>query len=1112
MTRHDFDGIHEKSLLKEGWSLHERLRYASAKPINWGINNSSSSAKDNLEQWQAVVAPDAAENFNSRIAWDNLTTGKLNWALDPDDCEIPLNPSWWDELKNIRNAALEYSQSDQKYTQQNHRCREQPFVHAWRPISASALADLQKCCRDFDQRLIISEHAWLSLSDSLLTRLCNSTEQVMWYLFNENRSPGNILLAHLGKDGDGTGEPTNEYYNQFVRDLLNGGYAELLLDFPVLGRILATIVRLWRQGSEEMLRRILSSLYEIQETFDLANPNSLDNIQLELSDPHCGGRAVAILSFGDQKVVYKPKNMGVDKAYQTYLEIINNASQMTPLKHLKILAKDDYGFMEWVEHRPCTNTEELKRFYVNAGRLMGVLYLLGCTDCHHENLIAKDDQLILVDTETLLEADLRDLISDEENRSDLQLSMEGSILRSGLLPQWLFAGGGKKIPFDISALGIKPPPPEREMPGWLGVNTDGMMAGRRLVSSELPTSLPVGLGSSESLTEHVAELCKGFTDQLQSVLQTKDVYKSELKQFTGLPRRLVARATRIYFTIQRQMLEPASLRSAFSHGLKLEQLSRSYVLASEKPINWQMFHSEIKQMENLDIPFFVHLIDSHQLPLPGGFDPIDDFMSRSGLEAAKKRIDVLNQAEINFQTQLIKGAIAARHIKQVRKSPLLADKEIISQVSISQNIDTLLDTNDFLSEAVRLTEETWQGAIQDRNGQPEWLGMDLGSDGESFTFGLIGPGLYSGTSGISLNMARLARYYKQNSDEYSAQLWSSRAWNCFEGLSKSAEKNNNNEFFRLIRDLPFGINGSGGILLTLNHLGQSGINQATELAEILVQTLRESSLLADEGIDIMAGVSGLIGPLLDQGSQRALDMAIVCGERLLSTQLESGGWFIEAGMGQPHLKPLTGFSHGAAGMASALGRLAMFSGDKRYASAASLAVNYERSVFQPDQQNWPDFRRTDQPIEFMNAWCHGAPGILLSRLSLKASGFTDDLIASEIKSATQATNAYLNRLLTVDEATHLCCGIFGITTILRIAGEENSKVSDLESKTMIKAREFGQYKLFSIDSGSLKLPGLFTGTAGIALALLEIYDGLSWLPSLLSAGLLESPVYKPSLT
>ena len=50
-------------------------------------------------------------------------------------------------------------------------------------------------------------------------------------------------------------------------------------------------------------------------------------------------------------------------------------------------------------------------------------------------------------------------------------------------------------------------------------------------------------------------------------------------------RRLVTGATRLYFTIQLQMLETASLHSAVTHGLKLEQLSRSFVLASEKPLN-----------------------------------------------------------------------------------------------------------------------------------------------------------------------------------------------------------------------------------------------------------------------------------------------------------------------------------------------------------------------------------------------------------------------------------------------------------------------------------------------------------------------------------------------
>jgi len=46
--------------------------------------------------------------------------------------------------------------------------------------------------------------------------------------------------------------------------------------------------------------------------------------------------------------------------------------------------------------------------------------------------------------------------------------------------------------------------------------------------------------------------------------------------------------------------------------------------------------------------------------------------------------------------------------------------------------------------------------------------------------------------------------------------------------------------------------------------------------------------------------------------------------------------------------------------------------------------------------------------------------------------------------------------------------------------------------------------MFSIDTGSLNLPGLLTGKAGIALALLEAAAGQQWMPGVLSAGLLQT--------
>lgn len=1101
----------EQRLRLEGWSLHQRLSLAAAHGIAAG---KTGGPDEDLKSWRQVVAPDNSVNFDKRLAWDGLSSEAAAWVLAPDAASCPHEPHWWPLLLSLRQAAAD----GLEHVGLAERCSSEPFVHLWRPAAAWALQTLQARCDVLQPQLQLSDEAWLDLAAALLERLCTTADQALWEQFNQRRTPGQMLLAHLGAKGDGTGEPVHEAYDAFVAEQLSAGYAELLGEFPVLGRLLAVITELWLDGSEEMLRRLADSRPQLQMSFDISPTAVLSKVQLGLSDPHSGGRAVAILSFGNPgageaiKVVYKPKDMQVDQTYQQFLHVLNEHSSLPHLRPLTVLSRDGYGFMEWVEHRPCSSDQELERFYRNAGRTMAVLHILGCTDCHYENLIASVDQLVLIDTETLLEADLRDLISDDGDDpdllSDLQTSMQGSVLRSGLLPQWLMVGAGKKRAFDISALGIQPPPPEREMPGWLGLNSDGMMAGRSTQPCELPTSLPVGLGSPQRLTDFIEPLCDGFGQQLQEAIRLRGQLLQALQGFSGQRRRLVARATRLYFTIQRQMLEPASLRSAVAHGLKLEQLSRSYVLASEKPANWPMFQAELLQMERLDIPFFEHLIDGEELPLPEGLAPIPGFMKASGLEAAHRRLQNLDEVAISFQQQLIRGAIAARHLKagpRLEVGAATADRTaaVPDQTSIQVAVG---EPDVYRNEAFKLGEELWRSSIRDRKGRPEWLGMDLGADGESFHFGLIGNSLYSGASGIAVLFARLAL---ASTDFDSAAQWRQRAWSCFEGLAELAQRNSNDQLFRLVRDLPFGISGSGGILLALQLLDHAGIEAAAPLANLLLAQLRTERLQSDEGIDVIGGVTGLLGVLLSQQTPQALGLARACGDRLLSLQRDSGGWSLGSRGSSQRRPPLTGFSHGAAGMAAALARLAQVTADERYAEAARRAIAYERSVFVAEKGNWPDFRSTQEPNEFMLSWCHGAPGILLSRQVLCTAGLADEQTAHEQQVARASTVAALERISkpVAEHASHLCCGVLGLTSLQRIDAQAcglpvDPAVLAAEASTISRAYSSGGYTFFSVDSGSLSLPGLLTGKAGVALALLEAAEGQRWMPQVLSAGLL----------
>ena len=197
-------------------------------------------------------------------------------------------------------------------------------------------------------------------------------------------------------------------------------------------------------------------------------------------------------------------------------------------------------------------------------------------------------------------------------------------------------------------------------------------------------------------------------------------------------------------------------------------------------------------------------------------------------------------------------------------------------------------------------------------------------------------------------------------------------------------------------------------------------------------------------------------------------------------------------------------------MAAALARLSQVSGEERFAKGALQAVGYERSVFDGERGNWPDFRSSSEPSEFMLSWCHGAPGILLSRWILVAAAMADEQTAAEQQSARASTLISLEQLSSrVSEApAHLCCGVLGLTSLLRIDAQASGQelaapVAAAESAVIHQARTSGSYTHFSVDNGSLNLPGLYTGKAGVALALLEAVDPQRWLPVVLSAGLLD---------
>jgi lantibiotic modifying enzyme len=205
---------------------------------------------------------------------------------------------------------------------------------------------------------------------------------------------------------------------------------------------------------------------------------------------------------------------------------------------------------------------------------------------------------------------------------------------------------------------------------------------------------------------------------------------------------------------------------------------------------------------------------------------------------------------------------------------------------------------------------------------------------------------------------------------------------------------------------------------------------------------------------------------------------------------------------------LTGFSHGTAGIAWAFIELYNVTKERKYQQAAQKAFEYERALFSSQYGNWPDLRennndntKTQAALYGSIAWCHGAPGIGLSRIRAYELS-SDETCKKEAEVAVHTTYNMINQSLQNGQANFsLCHGIAGNAELLIMAG------ASLKNKELIN---FGQQAgLAGINSytnnsfqwpcgiiGTGEVPGLMLGIAGIGFFYLRLFNSPE-IPSIL---------------
>ena len=170
----------------------------------------------------------------------------------------------------------------------------------------------------------------------------------------------------------------------------------------------------------------------------------------------------------------------------------------------------------------------------------------------------------------------------------------------------------------------------------------------------------------------------------------------------------------------------------------------------------------------------------------------------------------------------------------------------------------------------------------------------------------------------------------------------------------------------------------------------------------------------------------------------------------------------------------------------------------RFLQKIALSLSLEQTYFHKQSNNWLTYIDGKSPPR--TTWCHGAPGIALSRLCLLSNNVTAAQIGTRAYAQVQMDlDLSLNTTANFRSAApldHLCCGTFGRSGILRLAGR-TSEASQTEMIAYTAAAQQGGLYGFG-HTALVETPSLFRGSAGVGLSLLQS----QYVSTVLSAGLL----------
>lgn len=536
--------------------------------------------------------------------------------------------------------------------------------------------------------------------------------------------------------------------------------------------------------------------------------------------------------------------------------------------------------------------------------------------------------------------------------------------------------------------------------------------------------------------------------------------------------------TQRYSMLMHASYHPDVMQDGLSRNLLLCSMFKSYKKVQR---TIAVVKEEIRDLLNMDIPYFytkasgTSLYSSRDEEIKGYFD-------KSSIDKAHLRLASFNNLDRDKQCRFIKMTLT--HIDKQPPAETNTHK-------IKENKDgDYASKNDIIRAIKFIADQLLEEAVlSEDNKDANWLGVKLVGDygHGSLSIRPLDVYLYEGVAGICIFFAAISRYYSN----YELQRVLSAATKSLFDYTEDILQREGNHI-----DSSGVFGGESSLVYSYSLLYQLTRNpEYLKYAEKHFPII-ERAVQYDQAFDVVYGNAGAILALINLYSlkrdKRYLNCAKTAAKVICDAQQKGGGW-----KAATVSAPLAGFSHGVAGIVYALNKLYKLYPDKHIKQCIVNGLQYEDELFCEADGNWKDIRKGSTNGKNLCAWCHGAGGILLSRISLLGNidNETDEIVKEDIRNAvkTMQSHKYLQNPC-------VCHGIAGNAEILLTYGQQFQ--DQIASST---AKHFYSRLVGSVNSGTFEcsrpylygfnIPGFMTGLAGIGYSLLRLLDPT--LPSVL---------------